>query len=125
MAHPVVERFVTNSKGFWRAYRWVLIVFFIALLCDAFSTMYFMQRRSPGDELHPFVRWVSWALGPVVGPLASAVIKAVCGIVVCIYCRRFTVYILLTATILSLWAAWYNIWGWTMYVPRLLQFLDF
>jgi hypothetical protein len=43
------------------------------------------------------------------GPAAGFVGKAGFGILVAIYCRKYAVYIFGAATVMSLWAAWYNV----------------
>ena len=101
-----------------------IFAFFIAFLCDGLSTVYFMlQENRVDDELHPVIRLISYILGPIVCPLFSAIAKAAVGLLVAIYCRRFALYILLAASLISLWAAWYNVWGKDLYIPRLLKWL--
>ncbi|MCP4379237.1 MAG: hypothetical protein GY794_24075 [bacterium] len=121
--HPVEARFRNNARGFWKTYKWILIVFFVSLLCDAASTTYFMLETGPESEIHPVVRVAARIAGPVVGPLFGALAKACAGIIVGIYCRRFAIYILVTVTIISFWAAWYNIWGIKLYNPMIMQWL--
>ena len=125
MAKRVITRFRDNYQGFWKAYRWFLTVFVVAILCDAASTIYFMTSSGPDFEEHPAIRIVSMLFGPFVGPLIGAIAKILTGILVAIYCRRWAVHILLTVSILSFWAAWYNVWGQEMYVPRLIKWLSF
>jgi hypothetical protein len=121
--HPVEARFRNNASGFWVAYKWMLIVFFVALLCDAASTVYFMLDTGPESEIHPMVRVAARIAGPVAGPLLGALVKACSGILVVIYCRRFAAYILVSVSVISLWAAWYNIWGIKIYSPIFMQWL--
>ena len=123
VANLVVTRFRNNARGFWGAYRWVLIVFFASLFCDAASTIHFMVKMGPELEIHPMVRIAAKIAGPVAGPLLGALAKALAGIVVAIYCRRFAAHILILASLISLWAAWYNIWGVEMYNPIFMQWL--
>ena len=93
----------------------------LTLLCDGLSTVYVMLGIGPQEELHPVVRCVSVSFGPVVGPLFGVVGKAIAGLLVAIYCRRFAAYILVTASIISIWAAWYNMWGFKLYVANILK----
>jgi uncharacterized membrane protein len=74
-------------------------------------------------ELHPGFYFVSRIFGPNVGPLLGAAGKAIAAFVVAIYYRRFAAYILLAPTIISLWAAWYNIWGIHTYVPLIFNWM--
>ena len=117
----IAERFKNNSAGFWRAYRWLIVVFVFALFCDALSTVIFMREFGPEIELHPVIYCISVMCGSIIGPLLSAAAKAFFGVVVAIYCRRYAAYIFVTASIISFWAAWYNLWGMHLYVPGIFK----
>jgi hypothetical protein len=119
----IKNRFIQNHTGFWMTYRWFIGVFIIAVFCDALSTIHFMNRFGIEGELHPAYYLVSKALGPNLGPLIAAVGKAIAGFAVAIYCRQFAVHIFLAASIISFWAAWYNIWGLHIYSPILLEWI--
>ena len=121
--HPATARFRNNARGFWGAYRWLLIVFVVSLFCDAASTIYFMIKLGPELEIHPMVRIAARIAGPVAGPLLGASAKALAGILVAIYCRRFAAYILILASLISFWAAWYNVWGIELYWPIFMRYL--
>ena len=126
MANIIVERCRQNWPGFWRTYRWLLIIFFVGLLCDAASTIRFMRSEGPEAETNPGIRIVSQVLGPAgiyIGPLIAVVGKTCAALLVSVYWRRGAVYILVVGSILSYWAAWYNVWGTHLYVPRLLLWL--
>ncbi len=88
---------------------------------DAASTTHFMLKYGPQVEIHVVIRFMSVVFGSVVGPLLGAIAKAAAGIMVAIYLRRFAAYIFVAASIISFWAAWYNIWGMHLYVPGLLK----
>jgi hypothetical protein len=117
MWRGIGERLAANHEGFWRAYRVWIFVFLAALLCDMASTMWFMREDGVEMELHFFVRLASRLLGPVGGPAAGFLGKAVAGMLVAIYCRKYAVYIFAAGTVISVWAAWYNVWGrcWVCY----------
>ena len=123
VANPAAARFKNNARGFWGAYRWVVIVFLVSLFCDAASTIHFMVKTGPELEIHPMVRIAARIAGPVAGPLLGALAKALAGVIVAIYCRRFAAYILILASLISFWAAWYNIWGVNMYYPMFMRWL--
>ena len=82
-----------------------------------------MLREGPDSELHIGFVFVSRLFGPVVGPLLGGIAKITAGIIVAIYCRRFSLYILVVASIISFWAAWYNIWGVNVYTPIFLKWI--
>ena len=118
------ERFRDNYRYVLRTYRWLIVIFLIALLCDGASTIFVMLNEGTENELHPVIKFVSVKLfGPVFGPIAGIAGKAAAGLAVAIYLKRFAPYILITATIISFWAAWYNIWGWKIYLPVGLKWL--
>ena len=117
------RRFRENRVGFFRAHKWLIAVFLMALICDALSTVYFMHTRPADGELHPVVNIASEVLGPFIGPLLGFVGKAIAGLCVGIYCRRWAYHILGAATVIALWAAWYNIWGVDWYYPNLLRLI--
>lgn len=121
--NKIAARFRKNCEGFWRHYRWLVAVFVAALLCDGLSTVYFMTHEGMDGELHPAIYSISLFLGPVAGPMVGVCIKALAGIGLAIYLRRFAVYIFLLASALSFWAAWYNIWGRRVYTPMLFDWL--
>ncbi len=124
MANRLITKFQENYCGFWKDYRWFIAVFVVALFCDAVSTIHFMLRHGSDVELHPVIQFISSKiLGPVAGPLLGAIGKGVAGIVVAIYCRRVAVYIFLIASMISFWAAWYNIWGLEIYVPNIIKWI--
>ncbi len=120
MSKRLLEIFNENYRGFIREYRWFIAIFVVAILCDAASTMHFMLRIGPDSEMHIIIRYLSKLLGPVAGPLAGAIGKVSAGTFVAIYLRRFAIYIFVTASVISFWAAWYNMWGYKIYIPRIL-----
>ena len=126
MTNIIIERYRRNRPGFWRTYRWLLAIFFVGLLCDAVSTIRFMRSEGPEAETNPGIRMVSQVLGPAgifIGPLIAVFGKTAAALLVSIYWRRGAAYVLLVGSILSYWAAWYNVWGADLYVPRLLLWL--
>ena len=121
MAHRIIERFHENRRGFWQKYKYLIIIFLVSLFCDALSTIHFMRRLGPEAEMHLVIRWVSILFGNTMGPLLGALGKAVSGLLVAIYLRRFAIYIFISVSIISLWAAWYNVWGYKVYEPNIFS----
>jgi len=120
MSNKIIGSFSENRQGFLTKYRWLIAVFVAAILCDAISTIHFMVRIGPDSEMHIMIRYLSRLLGPVAGPLVGAAGKVAAGIIVAIYLRRYAIYIFVTASVISFWAAWYNMWGFRLYVPKIL-----
>ena len=124
MFNPVTTKFRENCRGFWKDHRWLIIVFGIAVVCDAASTVYFLLEPNPDTEAHPIISFLcSNVLGPVAGPLFAAVAKMVIGVAVAIYCRVFAVLIFVAVSAVSFWAAWYNVWGYQMGIPSILDWI--
>lgn len=114
---------------FWRTYRWLLALFILAQLCDAASTACFMLYDVSAEELHPAMALSARWFGPILGPALGAIGKIVAVLIAGVYLRRFgrvvLFALLLAGTVLGFWAAWYNMWGYAIYVPRLLMWLAF
>lgn len=109
----------------WRSHRWLLVFFFAALFLDAISTVHFMQVTGPEAEIHPAVRLFSHLFGTVMGPILSAFCKAIAMIVVLFYIKAFVPAILLFASMLSLFAFFYNLYAVDLYARGLLNWLPF
>jgi len=107
--NPIFDRLKTNSRGFWKVYRWLIILFLISLIADGISTVCFMLRAGAELELHPAIYFVSTILGPIAGPVVSVIAKGLGGVIVAVYCRRFAAYIFAAGIIISFFAAWYNV----------------
>jgi hypothetical protein len=118
-------RFRENWKGFVREYWAFLLLALLASLADTASTIHFMLHTGPQVELHPTVRWLSELLGPVLGPLLGKGVQFGVLIALTVFLRRRAVLIFIPIIILYTWAAWYNIWGYHLYYPRLLHWLEF
>lgn len=110
-----------KAVGICREHPWVLAVYVAALLADGVSTIYFMLHEGSEAELHPVVNLVARIAGPVLGPLIGVAGKAIAGIIVAVYWRRIAAFILLAVSVISCWAAWYNLWGWQVYEPNIFQ----
>lgn len=104
----------------------MLILYSIAIVCDALSTVHFMLNEGTGGtEMHPAVGIAARIAGPVLGPLIGAAGKMIAGLIVAIYWRRIAFFILLIPTLMSFWAAWYNLWGWQYYEPSIFLWWPF
>lgn len=112
-----------NLPGFWGSHRWFILVFAATVLCDAASTIYFMYHDPGSEETHPAIALAAKILGPVVGPLLGALAKTLAGLVVAIYLRRYAAYLFVAGSLLSFWAAWYNVWGKFMYEPWFMKWI--
>jgi hypothetical protein len=123
--NKIKERFIINSRGFWKAYWPIIVIYVIALTADGITTIRFMLADGTDTELHPVVNLCARVAGPVLGPLIGVIGKAIAGMIVAIYWRRIAAVILLFVSIVSFWAAWYNSWGWQYYEPVIIKYWPF
>jgi hypothetical protein len=119
----ITSRFRENAGGFWKSYHWIVVIFALAILADAASTIHFMKREGPLAELNPMVRAASCLLGFVSGPLVGGLAKAAVAIVAAIYCRRFAGTLLLAGTMIYLAATWYNLYAVNLYLADVVTWL--
>ena len=95
----------------------------MAALCDAVSTIYVMLNEGPETEIHPAIMIVSKIVGPVAGPLVGLVGKTIAIMIVTVYCKKIARPVILLAAVLSLFAAWYNLWGYEVLNPAVFSFI--
>jgi hypothetical protein len=110
--------------GYVHQYRVFLVLVLLASLADVASTIHFMVYAGADIELHPTVRFVAEYLGPWLGPVLGKVIQVIVTIVLTVFLRRWAIFIFVPVIILYSWAAWYNVWGYQIYYPPLLRFLE-
>ncbi len=122
--NDVVTRLHENWVGYVQEYRIFLVLVVLASLADMASTIHFMLYAGPQAEFHPTVRFASELMGPVVGPVLGKAIQFTVIIVVTVFLRRWAIFIFVPVIILYSWAAWYNVWGYQLYYPRLLHILE-
>ena len=121
----IVERFKENWRGYVRRYYIYILLTALAATADMVSTMYIMLVYGPEAERHPTIRLAATMLGPFIGPIVGKLWQLAAVVTLTIYLRKWAVYIFVTVIFLYGWAAWYNIWGWSIYYPRILVLLDY
>jgi hypothetical protein len=120
----ISTRLRENWEGYVRQYRVFLVLVLLASLADMVSTIHFMLYAGPQAELHPTVRFISQLFGPVLGPMLGKAIQVIVIFALTVFLRRWAVFIFIPVIILYTWAAWYNIWGYHLYTPRLVHLLE-
>jgi hypothetical protein len=121
----VVTRLRENWPGYVREYRIFLVLVLLASLADMASTIHFMVYAGPEIEMHPTVRFASQFFGPWLGPVLGKAIQVIVIVTLTVFLRRWAIFIFIPIIILYTWAAWYNVWGYQMYYPRLLHILEY
>lgn len=121
----IVTRLRENWVGYVQEYRIFLILVVLASLADMASTIHFMVSVGPEVELHPTVRFLSEFFGPVLGPILGKAVQFTVVIVLTVFLRRWAIFIFIPVIILYSWAAWYNVWGYQLYYPRLFRLLEY
>ncbi|MAE62960.1 MAG: hypothetical protein CMJ18_01705 [Phycisphaeraceae bacterium] len=120
---PVADRMRANYEGYWDRYRLLLAITVAAAVADMISTMHFMILDGIEYELHPGIRLVSHAFGPIGGPMLGKLGQLVAVFVVTLYCRPLARMVFLTASLTYSWAAWYNVTGRELYTPMLFDLI--
>lgn len=120
----IAIRLRENWVGYVHEYRIFLMLVVLASLADMASTIHFMVYAGPNVELHPTVRFVSVFFGPWLGPVLGKAIQVIVIVVLTVFLRRQAIFIFIPVIILYTWAAWYNVWGYQLYYPRLLHILE-
>jgi hypothetical protein len=121
----VVTRLRENWAGYVHEYRIFLVLVLLASLADMASTIHFMVHAGADVELHPTVRFTSQFFGPWLGPVLGKTIQVIVIVVLTVFLRRWAIFIFIPVIILYTWAAWYNVWGYQLYYPRLLHILEY
>lgn len=119
----IYESFIKNSRGFFRSFRFFIILTILACLFDMASTIYFMVQGGYELEMHPGIRIVSMVLGPIAGPIIGKFLQFCAVIIITILFRPYAKYIFILVIALYIWAAWYNVWGYQIYLPRFMKYL--
>ncbi len=120
----VTTRLRENWVGYVHEYRVFLVLVLLASLADMASTIHLMLYMGPQVEMHPTVRFAAEFLGPVVGPILGKALQITVIIILTVFLRRWAIFIFIPVIILYFWAAWYNVWGYQLYYPRLLHLLE-
>jgi hypothetical protein len=123
MHNVTLQKLSVIALRIWREHYLLMIIFFIAILCDAASTIYIMVRLGPSVESHIVIRLISYVFGPVLGPLIGALGKAIGAFIIIHVLEEYASYLLVLITLISFWAAWYNLWGWCITHADLLCWL--
>ncbi len=120
----IVARLRRNWVGYVREYRIFLVLVLLASLADMASTIHFMLHNGPQAEYHPTVRYAAQFLCPILGPAFGKAVQVIVIITLTVFLRRWAIFIFVPVIILYTWAAWYNVWGYHLYYPRLLHLLE-
>ena len=110
-----------NYVGYFRDFRFWLVIACLAAAADLVTTIMFMLEDGVDMEMHPAIRITSTVFGPIVGPLLGKASQLLAISVVTVYWRRGARYVFFTATVMYAWAAWYNVWGRDIYQPLFMK----
>ena len=126
MKNEIIQIFIrlrTNSKGYLYRNRYYLAVLLLAAIADVITTIMFMMKLGPNAEYHPAIRFVSGIFGPLFGPIIGKICQLLAILLVTLYLKNWEKYVLVVVSILYAWAAWFNVWGKHIYVPKFMYFL--
>ena len=124
MHNVTLQKLSIIALRIWREHHLLMIIFFIAVLCDAASTIYIMVHLGPSVESHIVIRLISYVFGPVLGPLIGALGKAIGAFIIIHVLEEYASFLIVVITVISFWAAWYNLWGWNFYESSLIYWLS-
>ncbi len=110
---------------FWESHRKYVAAFLLTLAVDTISTIHFMTATGPEQEFHPVVRMAGYAYGPILGPVLAAFFKALAALIVVLYCRKLAVPLFTTASIVYLFAGFYNYFAVDLYLRGVMPWLPF
>lgn len=103
-------------QDFWKKHRVLSILLLAALIFDTVSTIHFMQQDGIELEIHPLVRASAMLLGPVSGTILTAFFfRAVAGLMLAVYLRRFSAWVLIIPIITSTIAGLINFFGYGIF----------
>ena len=123
VCRPVTDRLRANYVGYFHDFRLAIAITCLAATADLVSTIMFMVKDGVDLEMHPAIRIASMVLGPIVGPLFGKAFQLLAVFVVTVYWRRGARYVFIAATMMYLWAAWYNVRGKHLYQPLFVKWL--
>jgi hypothetical protein len=103
-------KYQRNLRGFWELHKYRLYILVAAATLDCLSTIHFMLLTGPERELHPHIRIISSFLGPIAGPVLGKVLQLVLGVGITVYVRKYARLILISASVLYLYAFWHNLY---------------
>jgi len=112
----IPKQFDQAFQDFWKKHWLLAVMLLAALLFDTVSTIYFMQQDGIELELHPLVRASATLLGPISGTILSAFLfRAVAGLILAVYLRRFSAWVLALPIFTSTVAGFINIFGYGIF----------
>lgn len=124
ITQPISGTLIANARGYWGRCGRLFVVVAVAAYADMLSTIWFMHIDGIEHELHPIIRFVAGAFGPLAGPVIGKVGQLAGILLLTLYLRRLAVYIFVATTIMYSWAAWYNLFGRDLYTPLLFKLLQ-
>jgi len=118
------QRLRGHWPGYLHEFRWYLSALLLATLADFYSTHRFMAAGGIEDELHPVIRWVSLLCGPFLGPLLGKLGQFAAVVFVTVLFRPQARIVFIPVTLVYFYAAWFNLWGISLYTPLFLKWLS-
>jgi hypothetical protein len=98
-----------NCRGFWRAHRLGLGFLLVTASLDAMTTCHFMLLQGVHREVHPYIRFLGYWLGPVWGSMLGKTLQVAVGLIGVVYVRRYASLLLTLASAFYLYAAFHNL----------------
>ncbi len=101
----IKTRYMENSIGFIYNHRIYIVLFIVAGILDAISTIYFMNKVGPEYEVNTLIRTLVLDYGIVIGTIIGKAFQIVIGILTLVYLKQYAKYIFTLAIVLYVFAA--------------------
>ena len=90
----IKNRYVENFKGFFYEHRFFIVLLIMVGYVDVVSTIYFMEKTSPLNEIHPLIRYLAINYGIVLGTVIGKLIQIFVGLLAVIYFRKISKFLI-------------------------------
>lgn len=111
------EKFKNNLYPFFSENSWIILLWGITAVMDAYSTMLFMQVTGPEAELHPLTKACATQAGIYAGPYISGTLKFTLALPLLVCYKNVAKYVLGLGCVFQFYAYQYNV-GMFEYLAR-------
>ena len=103
------KKFKDNLYPFFSENSWIIILWSVTAVMDAYSTCLFMQVTGPDAELHPLTRVCSAEIGIYAGPYISGTLKFLLALPLLVCYKQVAKYVLGLGCVFQFYAYHYNV----------------
>ena len=103
------KKFKDNLYPFFSENSWIILLWGITAVMDAYSTSLFMQVTGPEGELHPLTKACAAQAGIYAGPYISGTLKFLMALPLLVCYKRAAKYVLGFGCVFQFYAYHYNV----------------